>query len=230
MPTVPDRREVTAVYAAGLAQGVALVTFPAASSILTSPDWYDLSSTAYGGLFLPQAIAAIAASLAGARLAGTHRAQAAAADRARRRPARDDPAVREPVPHRRRPAAVPRAARRDDQPRHRVRVRGAVAQHLRGLVLPGDARTARSCTSTRCWGWGRRSRRCSSRCSSAWASGPACRSSSPWRWPACCCSPGRSRSQAGVAGRRATGRRPRDPGRRSGSSPRSRSATASSRR
>jgi len=71
MPTVPDRREVAAVYAAGLAQGVALVTFPAASSILTSPDWYDLSSTAYGGLFLPQAIAAIAASLAGARLAGT---------------------------------------------------------------------------------------------------------------------------------------------------------------
>jgi fucose permease len=71
MPTVPDRREVAAVYAAALAQGVALVTFPAASSILTSPDWYDLSSTAYGGLFLPQAVAAIAASLAGARLAGS---------------------------------------------------------------------------------------------------------------------------------------------------------------
>ena len=64
-------REVAAVYAAGLVQGVALVTFPAASSILTSPDWYGLSSTAYGGLFLPQAMAAIAASLAGARLAGT---------------------------------------------------------------------------------------------------------------------------------------------------------------
>jgi fucose permease len=71
MPTAPDRREVAAVYAAGLAQGVALVTFPAASSILTSPDWYGLSSTAYGGLFLPQAVAAIAASLAGARLAGS---------------------------------------------------------------------------------------------------------------------------------------------------------------
>ena len=70
MPTVADRREVGAVYGAALAQGVALVTFPAASSILTSPDWYGLSSTAYGGLFLPQAVAAIAASLAGARLAG----------------------------------------------------------------------------------------------------------------------------------------------------------------
>jgi fucose permease len=71
MPDVPDRREVGAVYGAGLVQGVALVTFPAASSILTSADWYGLTSTAYGGLFLPQAVAAIAASLAGARLAGT---------------------------------------------------------------------------------------------------------------------------------------------------------------
>src|SRR5262245_53672500 len=64
-----DRREIGAVYAAGLVQGVALVTFPAASSILTSPDEYGLSNTAYGGLFLPQAIGAIAASLAGAQLA-----------------------------------------------------------------------------------------------------------------------------------------------------------------
>jgi MFS family permease len=63
-----DRREIGAVYAAALVQGVALVTFPAASSILTSPDYYGLSSTAYGALFLPQAIAAISAALAGARL------------------------------------------------------------------------------------------------------------------------------------------------------------------
>jgi MFS family permease len=71
MPAAPDPREVGAVYGAGLVQGVALVTFPAASSILTSPDWYGLTSTAYGGLFLPQAVAAITASLAGARLAGS---------------------------------------------------------------------------------------------------------------------------------------------------------------
>jgi MFS family permease len=64
----PDRREVVAVYAAGLVQGVALVTFPAASSILTSPSYYDLSSTAYGSLFLPQAAAAIAGALLGTRL------------------------------------------------------------------------------------------------------------------------------------------------------------------
>jgi fucose permease len=64
------RREIAAVYGAAVAQGVALVTFPAASSILTSPEYYDLSSTAYGGLFLPQAIAAIGAAIGGARLAG----------------------------------------------------------------------------------------------------------------------------------------------------------------
>jgi fucose permease len=62
------RTEIAAVYSAGLVQGVALVTFPAASSILTSPDYYGLTSTAYGGLFLPQAIAAISGALAGARL------------------------------------------------------------------------------------------------------------------------------------------------------------------
>ncbi len=62
------RAEVGVVYAAGLAQGLALVTFPAVSSILTDPANYALSSSAYGALFLPQAVAAVAASLAGARL------------------------------------------------------------------------------------------------------------------------------------------------------------------
>ena len=69
MPGSPDRREVAAVYAAGLVQGVALVTFPAASSILTSPSYYDLSSTAYGALFIPQAILAVVSALLGSRLA-----------------------------------------------------------------------------------------------------------------------------------------------------------------
>jgi fucose permease len=67
-----DRREVVAVYGAGLVQGVSLVAFPAASSILTSPDYYGLSSTAYGALFLPQAIAAISGALAGSRLTRTY--------------------------------------------------------------------------------------------------------------------------------------------------------------
>jgi fucose permease len=63
-----QRNEVVAVYAAGMVQGVALVTFPAASSILTSPTYYGLSTTAYGSLFLPQAAAAIVAALLGTRL------------------------------------------------------------------------------------------------------------------------------------------------------------------
>jgi MFS family permease len=63
-----DRRETGVVYAAGTVQGVALVTFPAASTIFTSPSYYGLSNTAYGAMFLPQAVTAIAASLLGARL------------------------------------------------------------------------------------------------------------------------------------------------------------------
>jgi MFS family permease len=62
------RSESGVVYAAGVVQGIALVTFPAASTILTDPEEYDLSSTEYGALFLPQVVAAIAASLLGARL------------------------------------------------------------------------------------------------------------------------------------------------------------------
>ena len=63
-----SRSEGRVVFGAGLVQGIALVTFPAASSILTSPQEYALSSTSYGALFLPQAIMAIVASLLGARL------------------------------------------------------------------------------------------------------------------------------------------------------------------
>jgi hypothetical protein len=64
------RTETTVVYAAGVAQGIALVTFPAASTILTDPAEYDLSSTQYGTLFLPQVVTAITASLLGAGLSG----------------------------------------------------------------------------------------------------------------------------------------------------------------
>ena len=50
------------VYGAGLAQGLALVSFPAASSILTSPTGYDLSTTQYGLMFVPQVLLAITAA------------------------------------------------------------------------------------------------------------------------------------------------------------------------
>lgn len=63
-----SRSEIITVYSAGLVQGIGLVTFPAASAVFTNPHDYGLSSTAYGGLFLPQALFAIAASLLGAGL------------------------------------------------------------------------------------------------------------------------------------------------------------------
>ena len=65
---MPQRREIVTVYAAGLVQGVALITFPAASAVFTSSSAYGLSSTEYGSIFLPQAILAVIASLAGAGL------------------------------------------------------------------------------------------------------------------------------------------------------------------
>jgi MFS family permease len=63
------RVESRVVYAAGVAEGIVLVTFPAASTVFTDPHEYDLSSTQYGALFVPQVITAIAAALLGARLA-----------------------------------------------------------------------------------------------------------------------------------------------------------------
>jgi fucose permease len=58
------RSEIGLVYLAGLVQGVALVTFPAASSIFTSPhpQGYGFSSSQYGAMFLPQVVLAILAS------------------------------------------------------------------------------------------------------------------------------------------------------------------------
>jgi MFS family permease len=63
-----QRSEIITVYAAGLIQGVALVTFPAASAVFTSPGDYGLSNTEYGGMFVPQAALAIISSLLGAGL------------------------------------------------------------------------------------------------------------------------------------------------------------------
>jgi MFS family permease len=64
--------ETRIVYAAGLVQGIVLVTFPAASTIFTDPDEYDLSSSQYGAMFLPQVVTAIAGALLGGRLAGRY--------------------------------------------------------------------------------------------------------------------------------------------------------------
>ena len=57
------RSEVFTVYAVGLFQGLALVAFPAASSVLTGASDYDLLTGQYGLIFVPQVIMAIAGSL-----------------------------------------------------------------------------------------------------------------------------------------------------------------------
>jgi Major Facilitator Superfamily len=67
--------EIRTVNAAGLVQGITLVTFPAASTIFTAPDAYDLSSAQYGAMFLPQVITAVGASLLGTSLAGRYGAK-----------------------------------------------------------------------------------------------------------------------------------------------------------
>jgi MFS transporter, FHS family, glucose/mannose:H+ symporter len=64
------RREVLTVYAIGLFQGLSLVAFPAAATILTAETGYDLSKSQYGVMFIPQVALAIAGSLALASLAG----------------------------------------------------------------------------------------------------------------------------------------------------------------
>ena len=51
------------VLASGLVQGIALVSFPAASSVLLSRTGFGLTATQYGFLFAPQVVTAIAASL-----------------------------------------------------------------------------------------------------------------------------------------------------------------------
>ena len=69
MAGTASRFEVGLLYLAGVAQGLALVTFPAASTIFTEPAGFGLSSTQYGAMFIPQVVLAILASAFGSRLA-----------------------------------------------------------------------------------------------------------------------------------------------------------------
>ena len=64
-----SRFEIALLYIAGVVQGLALVTFPAASTIFASPSGFALSSTQYGAMFIPQVVLAILASAFGSRLA-----------------------------------------------------------------------------------------------------------------------------------------------------------------
>lgn len=64
-----SRYEIGLLYFAGVVQGLALVTFPAASTIFTDPAGFALSSTQYGAMFIPQVLLAILAAAFGSSLA-----------------------------------------------------------------------------------------------------------------------------------------------------------------
>ena len=65
-----SRTEGVVVNLAGLVQGIALVTFPAASTIFTAKSGYGLSSSQYGDMFLPQVVlTAVSAAVAGGVIA-----------------------------------------------------------------------------------------------------------------------------------------------------------------
>jgi MFS family permease len=66
---MPSRSEVGLIYGSGLVQGLALVTFPAASSIFTSPRGFGFGASSYGMMFIPQVVLAILASSLGPSLA-----------------------------------------------------------------------------------------------------------------------------------------------------------------
>src|SRR5215472_12838142 len=64
-----SQTEIGVVYGGAIVQGLALVTFPAASSIFTSPGGFGFDSTRYGTMFVPQVVLAISASALAPRLA-----------------------------------------------------------------------------------------------------------------------------------------------------------------
>jgi FHS family glucose/mannose:H+ symporter-like MFS transporter len=64
-----SRFEIGVIYLAAVVQGLALVSFPAASAILTSASGFGLTGTQFGLMFVPQVVLAILASAFGSRLA-----------------------------------------------------------------------------------------------------------------------------------------------------------------
>ncbi|RDJ21769.1 MFS transporter [Bosea caraganae] len=68
MPQTASRFEIGLLYLIGVVQGLALVSFPAASAILVSPAGFALSGTQYGAMFIPQVVLAIFAAAFGSSL------------------------------------------------------------------------------------------------------------------------------------------------------------------
>jgi hypothetical protein len=94
-----SRAETTAVYGAGLVQGIVLVTFPAASTVFKDPAEYDLSSTQYAGPLPPASDHRDRRRAARCRLEQQVRNEARLPGGTRRQPALDGPAHRQPILH-----------------------------------------------------------------------------------------------------------------------------------
>lgn len=62
---MPRRSDIGLIYIIGLVQGLALVTFPAASSIFIGPRGFGFGESRYGLMFIPQVVLAILASSIG---------------------------------------------------------------------------------------------------------------------------------------------------------------------
>ena len=68
-PQVAGKFTILLIYLCGVVQGLALVTFPAASATFVSPTGFHLSGAGYGAMFIPQVAMAILASSSGPWLA-----------------------------------------------------------------------------------------------------------------------------------------------------------------
>ena len=133
------RTEADTVYAAGLVQGIVLVTFPAASTIFTDPAQYDLSSTQYGTMFLPQVVTRDHRVAARRNPGSPSRHQARLPGRPAGQHGLDGAAHRQPV-RRRRPDRLRAAPRGHGVPGGGLRPGRARAEHSDRGVPPGGGR------------------------------------------------------------------------------------------
>src|SRR5262252_6740856 len=66
---MPRRSDIGLIYVIGLVQGLALVTFPAASSVFIGSHGFGFGASRYGMMFIPQVVVAILASSLGPAVA-----------------------------------------------------------------------------------------------------------------------------------------------------------------
>ena len=139
-----QRNEITAVYVAAVIQGLALVTFPAASTVFTSP---TVLRPVEHGIRRHVSASGHHGDIGIAAGRGTdpppgHQAHLSAGPH--RQLGVDGFALLEPVCHVQRPGRLWHAASGDDEPGHRLRSDRAGPEHLHGGLLPAEDRLGRA--------------------------------------------------------------------------------------